>query len=610
MSESKFYNEMKDGFMDSKSETCCCGQCVDGWHYIGLMKDLVEDSTLGLQNPKAKAKQVDAIHHFYNYDYRWKHLKPSSKVSTHCCNHALASGSACLTSACDHTHENTCTECNMWAALQHEVLSELRDNHAKGSLTDIQLEVLEAHLVLLDDEHTRYVSHILRKHVASNATMVRANELGYGQALMWMDFKCKPLPREHLEGQSASFGKKGKSLCGIAAMFKIPVDWDGILPTGVEREGDFLITYIRIAADDSGQGVWHSIQAFMTGLLLLRKQYPFLHEGFLSSDGATNFKSLLFLLMLPHVSVRTGMKLLGHMLPEAGGGKDKCDRDFAGVNHLFNSWISQPGSSMMNADEICQALEAGKTPGVINCSINVQRDHEKEKQWKDACDTGKLAKLVGKSKDNLFYMHIVWDDGAHNATAQHMMSDAMWPVGFKGIRFFAYEGMGEGKFLSAAELRGVWQCDPPPILLYEPQFGLHGSKLHDVLWAPSANVKFELGREHKRTAKAKRNEMKVAKEARADAIVVAAEEAAGAKRTSKRCPRCEKPFLCDGWRHVHATTCKGRLQTVHERKMDAVNANSFSSLQGNWMPLPPQCQPNSWLSMRVRCDMLDGPHGK
>ena len=127
---------------------------------------------------------------------------------------------------------------------------------------------------------------------------------------------------------------------------KISVDWDGILPTEVEREGDFLITYIRIAADDSGQGVWHSIQAFMTGLLLLRKQYPFLHEGFLSSDGATNFKSLLFLLMLPHVSVRTGMKLLGHMLPEAGGGKDKCDRDFAGVNHLFNSWISQPGSSL------------------------------------------------------------------------------------------------------------------------------------------------------------------------------------------------------------------------------------------------------------------------
>ena len=113
MSESKFYNEMKDGFMDGKSEMCCCGQCVDGWHYIGLMKDLVEDSTLGLQNPKAKAKQVDAIHHFYNYDYRWKHLKPSSKVSTHCCNHALASGSACLTSACDHTHENTCTACNM-----------------------------------------------------------------------------------------------------------------------------------------------------------------------------------------------------------------------------------------------------------------------------------------------------------------------------------------------------------------------------------------------------------------------------------------------------------------------------------------------------------------
>ena len=40
MSKSKFYEDMDHGFMDSKLETCCCGQCVDGWHHIALLKDL------------------------------------------------------------------------------------------------------------------------------------------------------------------------------------------------------------------------------------------------------------------------------------------------------------------------------------------------------------------------------------------------------------------------------------------------------------------------------------------------------------------------------------------------------------------------------------------
>ena len=171
---------------------------------------MVLDTSLGLEHHTRKAKQVDAIRHFYNYDYRWKHLQPSSSVSTHCCDHGLASTTACLTNVCEHEHTNSCTECNMWASLLDEILVELRQRGTGDSdagepscdadcamLPATQLEVLESHLELLDDEHTQYVAHLMRKHVASKATMTVANELGPGQALMWMDFKCKVLPREH-----------------------------------------------------------------------------------------------------------------------------------------------------------------------------------------------------------------------------------------------------------------------------------------------------------------------------------------------------------------------------------------------------------------------------
>ena len=364
-------------------------------------------------------------------------------------------------------------------------------------------------------------------------------------------------------------------------MFKIPEEWDGSLPNGVERDGDYLIAYIWLAADDSDQGVWHSIQALTTGLLVLRKQYPFLHEGSLSSDGATNFKSLLFLLMLPYVCLRANFKLLAHMLPEAGGGKDKCDRDFAGCNQLFDSWISQPGRSMMNANEICQALEAGKTAGVSNCALQIQRDKPNEKAWKDKCDTGTFAKLVGKSKDNLFYMELVWDDAWSNAERRQELDETTaWPVLFKGIRFFAYQGMGAGKFVTATELRTVWRCAAPPILCYEPKLGPSGTKLQDVPNAPHACVKFEPSHDKKQSKKQQRLDQKKAKQAQQTHKAAAQHLAAAERQTSKRCPHCDKPFLCEGYRRVHAAACRGPAVSVQDRKMDAVNSNSFASLRG------------------------------
>ena len=127
--------------------------------------------------------------------------------------------------------------------------------------------------------------------------------------MLWIDYKAKPLSAKNREGQSESFGKKGKSLFGLAAMFKIPSDWQGPLPKDCEKEGDCVIVHVRVCSDDSDQTAWHSAQVLTTALLLLRDQYPWISFGSLYTDGATNFKSLLFMLMFEGIHLRTGFRI-------------------------------------------------------------------------------------------------------------------------------------------------------------------------------------------------------------------------------------------------------------------------------------------------------------
>ena len=60
-----------------------------------------------------------------------------------------------------------------------------------------------------------------------------------------------------------------------------------------------------------------------------------------------------------------GLRVKCHLLPEAGDGKDRVDRDFAGINKLFWSYLKQPGASMQNAVEMTKALEYGKRAGMV-----------------------------------------------------------------------------------------------------------------------------------------------------------------------------------------------------------------------------------------------------
>ena len=433
-----------------------------------------------------------------------------------------------------------------------------------------------AHLKVLDDEYHRYVAHIVRKHMSSKAQMLLVSNLQEWEAYLTIDYKAKPLTRKNREGQSESFGKKGKSLFGLAAVFKIPEGFEGPLPEGTEREGDVLVAHVRVCCDDADQSCWHSAQVLTTALLLLRAQYPWLRFGNLYSDGATNFKSLLFTLMLPDIYARTGFRITSHVLPEAGDGKDRCDRDFAGVNRLFDSWVKVDRRVMMTANDICSALEAGKTTGVINCALQTERDKEEEQTWKDALDTGAFAQLAGKRKEDMFFTELVWEKVG-----------VAWK--YTGMRFFAYHLMGTGKFLTAEQLEQVHPGPRPKVLTYAPLItapeSIAGTAL--VVADPDGpvtfdKVKVEFGKQHKNRIRS----VKTEKHQKAQMELEKMEQEKTARlialRSSLHCTHCDRGFLGEFFRDTHESSCcDNKRSSVDQRKIVAAKQFEFDILKGH-----------------------------
>jgi hypothetical protein len=139
------------------------------------------------------------------------------------------------------------------------------------------------HIDVLHGEVKRYVAHLVRKHKASQGQMGLLSQVTATQALVFIDYKQKVLPAETKEAQSKTFGKRGKSLFGMVAMFKIPEGYTGEIPDGIDIDGDYAISYFRACADDADQDYAHSVQSFEVGCNFLKKQYPWLTDLLLYS---------------------------------------------------------------------------------------------------------------------------------------------------------------------------------------------------------------------------------------------------------------------------------------------------------------------------------------
>ena len=606
MSSTEFYLFLKTGgFVNQNEETCCCGGCCDGWLNIQEFQSFIGDPFNDVTLVKERVKRLDEIKAFYNGPYRWEHLSPESEISTHCMHHALSTGHACYNVECKHKHKNTCSECNQWSVLMSEVKAELNDRYS-SEMTSLGEAALSAHddgdfdtvgvnvalaadlkekhrcwveqLKVYDDEQTRYVGHVVRKHNSSRAKVDQLADVTPLWIKLTIDYKQKVLSREHRQKQSNNFGKKGKSLFGLTAECEIPEDFTGELPKGFEREGDYAIYHVRVCADDADQDWWHSAQVFFTSIRLLQQALPWRVEGgYLSSDGAVNFKTLAFMVMVTQISEETGFKIKNHTFPEAGDGKDRCDRDFAGVNNVIDGYMKQEGTVMVCADDICTALESQKQDDpaayghIINCALKIQRPTAAvKKARKKALNTKRFATLAGSalspmSKENMYHFEFAYD-----------------PSGScQGVRAWAYyEPKAAGRYITMEQLLSCWKCDVQKMSEYFPII----TAGTDLITGPQmkTDVKTEKGREHKKKDKAAVNAKKAEKAAKTKQEQARLEGIAASYRTSFRCFSCEKAYMREKSRNLHSKGCQPPLSFAESKEAKLSKfTHTFDTLRGH-----------------------------
>ena len=421
------------------------------------------------------------------------------------------------------------------------------------------LTSMQQHLKMIDGEIRRYQSHIVRKHKASKGQMDLMSYVTIKCAMCYIDYKMKILPKENKNAQSTSFGQRGKSLFDAVMVFKIPPDYTGEIPKDIDRDGDFCIAYQRVAANDADQDYVHSVQVFETAMRFFKKLYPWVEEFLLYSDGAGNFRSLSFEIAMAERMAEVGVKVICHLLPEAGDGKDRADRDFAGVNKLLQSWLKRRKASCQNATEIYEALEYGKRPGdgVTNCAVAINKPLDAP-----AVDTVAFAKLVGKARGNMFYTGFIYAEASDGGK-----------ISLAGARFFAYYKMGGGVCLNRSQLDALWPNKP----MIATARVIAGKQASEVM--PMMKPKMERSREGKKADKQKRAD---AKKRKIDAIEEKQKEVdqkAASRQRSKRCCTCDRSFLHKSNRDIHGEVCAGKT-TVQSREASANIANTFDSLKG------------------------------
>ena len=154
------------------------------------------------------------------------------------------------------------------------------------------------------------------------------------------------------------------------------------------------------------------------------------------------------MIMLTRISEDTGFIIKEHTFPGAGDGKDRCERDFAGVNHVIDGYMKQDGAVMVCADDICAALESQKNDDpascehINNCAQKTQGPTDAiKKARKKALNTKRVAALAGSttsplSKENIYHYEFEYDPSGN----------------FQGVRLWAYyEPKAVGKYITAQQ---------------------------------------------------------------------------------------------------------------------------------------------------------------
>ena len=268
-----------------------------------------------------------------------------------------------------------------------------------------------------------FVRHLMRKSLSSKikeSMLAWVREKPKERGLLIVDYKAKVLPGQNRETQQENFGKKGKSLFGATAIrFN-------------EAAGEFEVLNLRIACDDSNQSWYHTLNMLKVVLDLLLVEWPSNNVYAMASDGAGNFTCTALLTSLARMFKSCGARLYRHAISEVGDGKDLTDTDFQQAQSSLDQ-AKAGGGSVTSAVEIVEALDAFPTQGTANAAVDLGQRSQEPK--------GKGSQPKPYSGiDSIYDRKFEYDEGGE----------------FIGVRLRQFYGVGEGRFVPAAELRKLW----------------------------------------------------------------------------------------------------------------------------------------------------------
>eukprot|EP00966_Prymnesium_polylepis_P230555 5335063-Prymnesium_polylepis.1 len=198
---------------------------------------------------KAIKFRAEKLHGYLAHEYRGR-CALQSPVATQCITHGLCGVCEEWGSTCTHgNHDMSCAQDNERFELIEDVrrlIAALRSKRPAAHDADewdAMLDAADEDLSRVEHSLELYVQHLLRKALSSSITprALEALHSRPNRCHLIVDYKQKWLPVKHLETQSDSFGKRGKSIWGGCAM-----RWDAETRDYEVRVGPVSYTHLTL----------------------------------------------------------------------------------------------------------------------------------------------------------------------------------------------------------------------------------------------------------------------------------------------------------------------------------------------------------------------------
>jgi len=232
-----------------------------------------------------------------------------------------------------------------------------------------------------------YLGHLVRKVHETDMEQKIFSDLDKStQCVITMDYKMKVLSMVWRESMSHFFGKRGISFLGFAiTRSKTEAEkaaegvYDQAHPRVASFRSEFVTEFYDAISDDATEDGWALGRAVVPIVSEYHARNPHITAAIVLTDGAGNFAGTEFWIFLSLLHLFTGIKVILHIVKEAGCGKSFLDTHFAFCMHILTLLVAEGRGTMdiTCASDIVRNLTTNAGVAKPTCHA---RDEMKQRQ--------------------------------------------------------------------------------------------------------------------------------------------------------------------------------------------------------------------------------------